>query len=115
MAINSKRKGAEGERELAHELAKWGYKTRRGQQFSGANGDADVVGIPGLHIECKRVEQLNLEKALDQSEHDARIGEYAVVMHRRNRERWKVTMSLEQFMALWKKWEKINDKARTTE
>ena len=113
--MNSREKGKRGELELAHELTKWGYKTRRGQQFAGANGDADVVGIPGLHIECKRVEQLNLEKALDQSEHDARIGEYAVVMHRRNRERWKVTMSLEQFMALWKKWEKINDKGRTSE
>ena len=113
--MNSRQKGKRGELELAHELEKWGYKTRRGQQYSGASGDADVIGIPGLHIECKRVEQLNLDKALEQSENDARIGEYAVVMHRRNREKWKVTMSLEQFMALWKKWEKINDKARTTE
>ena len=110
--VNSRQKGKRGELELAHELGKWGYKTRRGQQFSGANGDADVVGIPGLHIECKRVEQLNLEKALDQSESDARIGEYAVVMHRRNRERWKVTISLEQFMTLWRRLEKDNDKAR---
>ena len=101
--VNSRQKGKRGELELAHELEKWGYKTRRGQQYSGATGEADVIGIPGLHIECKRVEQLNLDKALEQSESDARIGEYAVVMHRRNREKWKVTMSLETFMALWRK------------
>ena len=108
--VNSRQKGKRGELELAHELEKWGYRTRRGQQYSGATGEADVIGIPGLHIECKRVEQLNLDRALDQSESDARIGEWPVVMHRRNREKWKVTMSLEQFMALWRKLEKQNDK-----
>ena len=57
---NSRRKGADGERELAKKLKEYGYDTRRGQQYSGANGDADVVGLPGIHIECKRVERLNI-------------------------------------------------------
>ena len=57
---NSRRKGTAGEIELAKELRKYGFDTRRGQQYCGANGDADVVGIPGLHIECKRVERLNV-------------------------------------------------------
>ena len=100
--MNSKQKGKRGELELAHELERFGYKTRRGQQYSGLEGDADVVGIPGLHIECKRVEKLNLEEALKQSERDARVGEVPVVMHRRNREGWKVTLSLREFMRLWK-------------
>ena len=41
--INSKAKGAAGERELARKLKEYGYDCRRGQQYCGANGDADVV------------------------------------------------------------------------
>lgn len=100
--MNSRDKGARGERELAKKLREYGYDARRGQQFCGANGDADVVGIDGLHIECKRVQKLNLTDALDQSKRDARDGETPVVMHRRNNENWKVTLSLDDFMKLWK-------------
>lgn len=99
--MNSRAKGKRGELELAHILSKYGYIARRGQQYSGANGDADVIGIEGLHIECKRVEQLNIEKALTQAEQDAREGETPVVMHRRNHEGWKVTLRLGEFMRLW--------------
>lgn len=102
----SRRKGQEGERELSHILQKHGYCTRRGDQSRGGSVEADIVGIPGLHIECKRVEQLNLEKALEQSERDARVEEVPVVIHRRNRERWKVTMTLDEFLLLWGRCEK---------
>lgn len=100
--MNSRQKGAAGERELANLLKEYGYDTRRGQQYSGINGDADVVGIPGLHIECKRVEKLNLDTALEQSKRDARKGEMPVVIHRKNRQEWKVTLSLKDFMKLYK-------------
>ena len=100
--MNSRQKGAAGERELANLLKEYGYDTRRGQQYSGINGDADVVGIPGLHIECKRVEKLNLDTALEQSKRDAREGEMPVVIHRKNRQKWKVTLSLKDFMKLYK-------------
>ena len=99
--MNSREKGKRGEIELAHELEQYGYKARRGQQFCGLNGEPDVVGVPGLHIECKRVESLNIEKALLQSERDSRPHELPVVMHRKNRETWKVTMRLDEFMELW--------------
>ena len=81
---NSRRKGASGERELAKKLREYGYEARRGQQYCGSNGDADVVGIPGIHIECKRVEALNIEKAMQQSISDSKDGEIPVVMHRKN-------------------------------
>lgn len=100
--MNSRAKGASGERELAHELEKYGFKTRRGQQYSGANGDADVEGVPGLHIECKRVERLNIQEAMKQSRRDARAGEIPVVMHRKNRDTWLVTIDLDNFMKIWK-------------
>lgn len=101
--MNSRQKGARGERELAKVLKAYGYSARRGQQFSGANGDADVVGVEGLHIECKRVEKLNIHEAMAQSERDARTGEIPVVMHRKNGTRWLITMTLEDFMEkIWK-------------
>lgn len=101
--MNSRQKGAAGERELANLLKEYGYDTRRGQQYSGINGDADVVGIPGLHIECKRVEKLNLDAALEQSKRDAREGEMPVVIHRKNRQEWKVTLSLKDFIELYRR------------
>lgn len=101
--MNSRQKGARGERELAEKLREYGYEVRRGQQYSGANGDADVVGVPGLHIECKRVEKLNLDDALSQSVRDARDGEIPVVMHRKNRTEWKATMRLDDFMDIWER------------
>lgn len=103
--MNSRQKGARGERELAARLRELGIsEARRGQQYSGANGDADVVGMDGVHIECKRVEALNIEKALQQAERDSREHEIATVMHRRNGEGWKVTLRLEEFICLWRKW-----------
>ena len=100
--INSKQKGKRGELELAHRLQEYGYNARRGQQYCGANGDADVVGVPGLHIECERVEALNIDKALEQAQSDALDGELPVVMHRKNGEPWKVTLTLDDFMSIYK-------------
>lgn len=80
--MNSRQKGARGERELANVLKSYGYEdSRRGQQYCGSNGDADVVGLSGIHIECKRVEKLNLEKAMEQAEHDRKEQEKAAVFH----------------------------------
>lgn len=102
---NSRAKGASGERELARKLREYGYETRRGQQYAGSNGDADVVGLDGIHIECKRVERLNLYDAMYQSRHDAREGEIPVVMHRKNHSEWLVTMSIEDFITLYREYE----------
>lgn len=107
--MNSRRKGAEGERELARMLQEYGYNSRRGQQYCGANGDADVVGLPGVHIECKRVEKLNISEAMRQSQRDARKGELPAVFHRKNRERWLVTMSLEDWIKLYRKYAGAGD------
>lgn len=103
--MNSREKGKRGERELAKVLRGYGYDCRRGQQYSGASGDADVVGLPGIHIECKRVERLNLDDAMAQARHDARSGEIAAVVHRKNNGDWRVTLSLEDFMRIYREWE----------
>ena len=107
--MNSRRKGKHGELELASKLREYGYDCRRGQQYSGANGDADVVGLPGIHIECKRVERLNLEDAMAQSRRDARDGEIPVVMHRKTRSPWLVTTTLEDWIKIYREWECGNE------
>lgn len=99
--MNSRQKGKVGERELAKIMQGYGYDAHRGQQYSGLMGDADVVGVDGLHIECKRAEQVRDEVFLQQAERDARKGELPVVMYRRNGEKWKVNLRLELFMLIW--------------
>lgn len=99
---NSKQKGARGERELSSKLKEYGYKTRRGQQYCGANGDADVVGLPGIHIECKRVERLNIYDAISQAMADKKENELGAVFHRKDRSEWLVTMTLDEWMKLYK-------------
>lgn len=105
MTINSRAKGARGERELSSKLKEYGYVCRRGQQFCGANGDADVVGLPGIHIECKRVEKLNITQAMSQAISDAKDEEKPTIFHRKDNEKWLVTMRLDDWMELFREYE----------
>lgn len=109
MAVNSRQKGAKFERTLASKLREYGYDCRRGQQYCGANGDADVIGLPGIHIEAKAVERLNLYDAMAQSKHDAKEGEIPVVIHKKNRCNILVTLELSDFMAIYTEWEAAQD------
>ena len=99
--MNSRNKGKIGELELAKLLRDHGFKSRRGQQYCGTSGEADVTGLPGLHIECKRVEKLNLEAAMEQAVRDARSSERPAVFHRKNRKPWLTTMLSEDFIAIY--------------
>jgi Holliday junction resolvase len=98
---NSKAKGSAGERELANRLKELGLTARRTQQFCGKAGDADVdcVELSSYHIECKRVERLNIDQAIDQAVRDCG-DKTPVVMHRRNKKPWLVTLFLEDFIRL---------------
>lgn len=104
--INSRSKGKRNELLLAHKLQEYGYDARRSQQFAGINGDADVVGVPYLHIECKAVQKLNLDKAMEQSIRDAKDGEIPVVMHHKDRQPWRVTLDFDHFMVMFQAYEK---------
>ena len=101
--INSKQKGKGGELEIAKILQENGYpNARRGQQYCGANGDADVVGgPPGYHLEVKRTEHLSLYEAMQQAEADAAAtNSTPVVLHRRNNKPWLMIMRLEDGLPL---------------
>lgn len=101
MATNGKRKGKEGELELAHKLKEYGYDAKRSVQYNGKDGQADVLGLPHIHIECKRVEKLNIYDAIAQAKRDAKNGDLPTVFHRKNRCNWLVTMELDSFMELY--------------
>jgi len=106
--MNSREKGKRGELEAAHILKEYGYDARRSQQYAGINSDADVVGLPRIHLEIKRVEKLNVDDALSQSIRDAKDEEVPVVMHRKNRTEWKITMRFADWIEMYKAWEKEN-------
>ena len=100
---NSREKGKRGERELAAELRKHGYETHRGVQYKGGPQSPDVEGLPHIHIECKRVERLDIYAAIDQSRRDAQgSGDLPAVFHRKNNCDWLVTMRLDDWMRLYK-------------
>ena len=101
MAVNSKQKGAAGERELANLLKEYGYDTKRSVQYNGKDGQADVIGLPHIHCEVKRVEKLNLYNAMDQAKRDAKNGDLPAVFHRKNRCNWMVSMELKDFMKIY--------------
>ncbi len=109
MGKPSRDKGKRGEREVARKLAEHGYDARRGQQYCGASGDADVIGLPGIHIEVKRTEKFHMYDALDQAKHDAREGEVPVVFHRKNNCDWVVVMDANDWIELYKEAESGRD------
>lgn len=98
--INSKQKGKKGELEVANYLKEKGLTARRGQQYQGSPDSPDVIceEWPNIHIEVKRDERLNIEKAMQQSTGDSNDTSIPIVIHRKNREKWKVTMWLDDFI-----------------
>ena len=102
MGKSSQRKGAEGERELAALLRDYGFDTQRGGSLSFGEVP-DLTGLPGVHIECKRVERLNVPEAMQQAVTDSQRFKDGMpaLFHRRNRQPWLVTIRLEDFMQLY--------------
>lgn len=104
MPINSRQKGAAGEREFAHFVTeKTGWAARRGQQHSGSSDSPDVVvdeWVDVFHGEVKRVQALNLKNAYAQAQRDAGEGVMPIVFHRRNGEQWMATLSADELFQL---------------
>jgi Holliday junction resolvase len=93
--MNSRQKGARGEREAASAWAEtFGGQARRGQQFSGSKDSPDIViSQPNIHVEVKRTERGNPYCWLEQAARDAG-GKVPVVMHKRNGKPWLLIMEL---------------------
>lgn len=79
-----------------------GYDVKRGGSLSYGTVP-DLYGLPGVHIEVKRVERLNVTEAMDQSIRDAQRFNDGVpaLFHRRNHKPWLVTMRLADWLQLY--------------
>lgn len=99
--VNSRNKGAGGERELAKEVARlFRCAARRGQQFCGGPDSPDIVtSLTGVHFESKRTERFQLYQALDQAIRDAG-NKVPVVCHRANRQPWVAVVRLDDLPRL---------------
>ena len=104
--VNSKKKGSREELKLANKLKEYGYDTRRTAQYNGKELDskADIIGLDGIHIECKAVERLNIHDAVEQAIRDNRSADLPAVFHKKNRKPWLVTMTLDDWMTIYNEW-----------
>jgi Holliday junction resolvase len=100
----SRDKGKAGEREFAALCRHYGFDANRTAQCKGKTGQAgDVEGLPGTHVEVKRVEKLNLWQAMMQSVCDTQAegkDNVPIVAHRKSRQDWLVTMLADHFLMM---------------
>lgn len=104
---SSKARGKRGELSLVQALRDAGFPdVKRSVQYCGkATGTADLVGLPGVHVEAKNVERLNIWSALAQSKRDAEAdgkGDIPALFFKRNRSGWYVALPLPNFIKLYK-------------
>lgn len=103
MGHTSQRKGRAGELELCRRLKEYGFDVQPGEAVSFGS-TPDIVGLPGIHVEVKRHERIEIGAWMEQAERDAgRFGDgWPCVFFRRSREGWRVCMPLEAWIALYK-------------
>ena len=101
--MNSRDKGARGEREWAKFLRSCGFDARRGQQYSGGHDSPDVVvpDLAGVHFEVKRTERFRLQSAVAQAAADAG-DQVPVVVTRQNRGEWLCVLRAVDLLEMFK-------------
>lgn len=108
MGKASRDKGKRFERALASRFREYGYDARRTAQYCGNTGDAsDVVGLPGIHVEAKHVEKMNLYEWMAQAIRDAEAGgkgNLPAVFHKKNNADILVTLRLDDFMTIYREY-----------
>lgn len=101
--MNSRQKGARGERAWRDELRAAGYiSARRGQQFAGSPDSPDVVcdELDGFHFEVKHCERANAFEFLAQAIRDAGGAKIPTVAMRRNLHPFIIVLRAEDFFAI---------------
>ncbi len=99
--INSRQKGAAGEREFAKLLLAHGCpEAYRGRQYHGRDEAPDVCCSWPIHLEVKRVQALNILKAMEQAVGDTGEDEIPAVAHRKNGKPWLITMHAEDLLPI---------------
>ncbi len=89
--MNSREKGARGEREACEALGRIGLDCRRSVQYCGQTGVADLICDAELHVEVKLTERLNPYAFMDQAIRDsARTRRAPLVVMRSNHKPWLI-------------------------
>lgn len=103
MGAAQQRKGRAAELELCRILNGMGFQVRPGEAVSFGR-EADIVGLENIHAEVKRREAVDLSAALTQASTDAAyFGGLPAVFHRGNRQKWRVTMTIDDWASLYKR------------
>lgn len=97
MSRSQREKGKRGERSAAKAIsAALKCTARRGVQYKGGAESADLeVDIEGVHWEVKSVERESIRAWMRQAMADAG-GKVPVVMHKKSREPWLITLPVER-------------------
>ena len=108
----AKEKGARGERMLVKFFEKFGLTAKRG--FVWMN-QSDLIGLDGIHVECKNVEKLNVRQALSQAIEEAgkRKDGLPTVFWHKSRCGWVTIMRTEDWIVLYKLARSKHDTMRT--
>ncbi len=109
--INSKAKGARFERTLASRFREYGYDCRRTAQYCGNTGEAaDVIGLPGIHVEAKHAETMRLYEWMAQAKRDSSgTDRLPAVFHKKNNAEILVTLEFDAFMQIYREYEASMD------
>lgn len=99
---SQQRKGRNGELEIVKIFQAHGIDAQPGRAVSFGS-TPDMLNIPGVHPEVKRVERLNVTEAMNQAIRDSEKFHDGtpVLFHRRNRQEWLCTMRLTDWMNLY--------------
>ena len=108
MGKSQREKGCRGER-LFRDLCReqgFDHAERMGQQMYQRGSEvADVIGLPGIHIECKFVEKLNVRKAMEQSIQDSEdegMKNIPILAHKTSRKPFLITMRADDWFRIYK-------------
>jgi hypothetical protein len=98
--VNSRAKGKRGELEFIqqHLIPFWPEAKRNIDQFG--TDKRDCLEVAGVHWQIKRVERLNIWKAMDQARDEADAHDLPIVAHRINRQPWLCTLEAEELIPL---------------
>lgn len=112
MGAKSRRKGANGERELAKVARECGWEgAKREAPMQAGHGDdyPDIGDVKGLYIESKRYKKVPVtrfaEELLDKPAR--KDGLVPVLAHRDDHKPWRVTMDARFFFSAWKELQEL--------
>lgn len=100
MGKKERDRGARGERLLIEFLGKCGITAKRGFVWMK---QSDLIGIEGIHVECKFVESLSVRAAMEQAINEAekRKDGMPTVFWKKSRRPWLTIMRTEDWAKLY--------------